>query len=47
MTITRRVVASFGVTMGSLLLGTWAVLFVTGKVHYGSNRDELIFLLAA
>ncbi len=43
---TRRVVAVFAFVMGSLLLGTWAVLLLVG-VDYGASRVEFVFLLAA
>ncbi len=43
----RHVVAVFAVVMGSLLLGTWVVLFLLGAVDYGESRVELVFLLVA
>src|SRR5512146_2413987 len=47
MSTARRAIAVFAVVMGSLLIGTWAVLFLAGAVDYGSSRVELVFLLVA
>ncbi len=44
---TRRAVAVFAMAMGSLLLGTWVVLFIAGAVEYGASPVELVFLLVA
>ncbi len=47
MSRTRRVVAGFAILMGTLLLGTWVVLFVVGAADYGSSVTEMVFLLVA
>ncbi len=47
MNSTRRIVAVFAILMGSLLLGTWALLFLRGVADYGTNTAELGFLLVA
>ncbi len=47
MSKTRKISARFAIVMGTLLLGTWAVLFASGRVEQPAQPIELVLLLLA